>query len=313
MKKNSLIYIACHEGLIGSAIVRNLKKKGYKNLLWRSKKKLDLTNQRTTELFFKKFKPEYVFLPSIKEGGILANSIYPADFIYQNIMAQSNVINSAYKYGTKKLLFLGSACSYPRICRQPIKEEYLLTDLLEPTNESYAIAKISGLKMCQAYNRQYKTNFISAIPTNTYGPYDNFEEEGHVIAGLIKKFHQAKIKNGVVKIWGTGRPKREFLYVNDVADACLFLMNKYNENEVINIAGAKEVSIRQLVDLLKKITGFKGKIVYDTKKPDGIPRRLLGSAKISKIGWRAKIDLKEGLELTYQWYQKKYGKKLETN
>lgn len=304
MRKDSLIYIACHEEIICSAIVRKLKEKGYKNLLCKSQKELDLINQRSTETFFKKFKPEYVFLPSIKEGGILANATYSADFIYQNIMVQSNIINSAYKYGTKKLLFLGSACSYPRICPQPIKEKYLLTGTLESTNEPYAIAKISGIKMCQAYNRQYGTNFICTIPTNTYGPNDNFEDGGHVIAGLIKKFHQAKMKNGVVKIWGTGRPRREFLYVNDVADACIFLMNKYNKNEVINIAGGKEVSIRQLADLLKKITSFKGEIIYDTKKPDGISRRLLSSAKIFKLGWRPKIDFKKGLELTYQWYQR---------
>jgi len=313
MKKNSLIYTACCDGLIGSAIVRKLKEEGYKNLLWKPNRELDLTNQRAVDFFFKKFKPEYVFLPSIKEGGILANAIYPADFIYQNIMVQSNVINSAYKHNIKKLLFLGSACSYPKFCPQPIKENYLLTGSIESTSEPYAIAKISGIEMCQSYNKQYKTNFISAIPTNAYGPYDNFEGEGHVIAGLIKKFHQAKIKNGIVKIWGTGKPKREFLYIDDVADACIFLMNKYNKNQIINIAGGKEISIRQLADLLKKITGFKGKIVYETDKPDGMPRRLIDSAKIAKLGWRPKINLKKGLELTYQWYQKKYEKKLGTN
>jgi len=302
MKKNSLIYVACHRGFIGSAIVRKLKEKGYKKFLLKTD--LDLTNQAAVEKFFKNSKPEYVFLPSIKEGGILANTVYPADFIYQNIMAQSNVINSAYKYGIKKLLFLGSACSYPKFCPQPIKEKYLLTGSIESTNEPYAIAKISGIKMCQSYNKQYKTNFISAIPTNTYGPYDNFRKEGHVIAGLIKKFYQAKIENGTVKIWGTGKPKREFFYIDDVADACIFLMNKYNKNEIINIAGGKEVSIMQLVNLLKNITGFKGKIIYDTKKPDGIPRRVLNSVKISKLGWQSKIDLKSGLELTYKWYQR---------
>ena len=286
MEKNSLIYVACHRGFIGSAIVRKLKEKGYKKFLLKAD--LDLTNQTAVEKFFKNSKPEYVFLPSVKEGGILANTVYPADFIYQNIMAQSNVINSAYKYGIKKLLFLGSACSYPKFCPQPIKEKYLLTGSIESTNEPYAIAKISGIKMCQSYNKQYKTNFISTIPTNTYGPYDNFGKEGHVIAGLIKKFHQAKMKNGVVKIWGTGKPKRGFFYIDDVADACIFLMNKYNKNKVINIAGGKEVSIRQLVDILKKITGFNGEIIYDTKKPDGIPRRLLDSAKIFKLGWQPK-------------------------
>ena len=311
MEKNSLIYVACHRGFIGSAIVRKLKEKGYKKFLLKTD--LDLTNQTAVEKFFKNSKPEYVFLPSVKEGGILANTVYPADFIYQNIMAQSNVINSAYKYGIKKLLFLGSACSYPKFCPQPIKEKYLLTGSIESTNEPYAIAKISGIKMCQSYNEQYKTNFISAIPTNTYGPYDNFGKEGHVIAGLIKKFYQAKIENGTVKIWGTGKPKREFFYVDNVADACIFLMNKYNKNEIINIAGGKEVSIRQLVNLLKNITGFKGKIIYDAKKPDGISRRVLNSVKISKLGWRSKIKLEKGLELTYKWYQKNYEKKLGTN
>jgi len=304
MKKNSLIYVACHRGFIGSAIVRKLKEKGYKKFLLKAD--LDLTDQTAVEKFFKNSKPEYVFLPSIKEGGILANTIYPADFIYQNIMTQSNVLNSAYKYGIKKLLFLGSACSYPKFCPQPIKEKYLLTGSIESTNEPYAIAKISGIKMCQSYNKQYKTNFISTIPTNTYGPYDNFGKEGHVIAGLIKKFHQAKMKNGVVKIWGTGKPKRGFFYIDDVADACIFLMNKYNKNKVINIAGGKEVSIRQLVDILKKITGFNGEIIYDTKKPDGIPRRLLDSAKIFKLGWQPKIKLEKGLELTYKWYKDNY-------
>ena len=311
MKKNSLIYVACHRGFIGSAIVRKLKEKGYKKFLLKAD--LGLTNQTAVEKFFKNSKPEYVFLPSIKEGGILANTVYPADFIYQNIMAQSNVINSAYKYGIKKLLFLGSACSYPKFCPQPIEERYLLTGSIELTNEPYAIAKISGIKMCQSYNKQYKTNFISAIPTNTYGPYDNFGKGGHVIAGLIKKFYQAKTKNGVVKVWGTGKPKREFFYIDDIADACIFLMNKYNKNEIINIAGGKEVSIKQLVNFLKNITGFKGKIIYDAKKPDGIPRRALNSVKISKLGWKPKINLKKGLELTYKWYQKKYEKTLGTN
>lgn len=310
MKKNSLIYVANHESLIGSAIVRKLKEKGYNNLLLKTQKDLDLTNQKAVELFFKRFKPEYVFIPFIKEGGILANINYPADFIYQNIIAQTNIINFAYKYATKKLLFLASACSYPRICPQPIKEEYLLTGSVEPTNEPYAVAKISGIKMCQAYNKQYKTNFICAVPTNTYGPNDRFNEEGHVIPGLIKKMHQAKMnkflagenKNKTIKIWGTGKPKREFLFVDDIADACIFLMNNYNEQEVINIAGGEEVSIKNLANLLKKIISFKGKIVYETEKPDGIPRRVLDVSKIFSLGWRPKISLIEGLKLTYKAY-----------
>lgn len=302
MKKKSLIYVACSQGFSGSAIVKKLKEKGYNNLLLRTQKDLDLTNQKAVELFFKRFKPEYVFIPFIKEGGILANINYPADFIYQNTIAQANIINFAYKYATKKLLFLASACSYPRICPQPIKEEYLLTDSIEPTNESYAIAKISGIKMCQAYNKQYKTNFICAIPTNTYGPNDNFDEKGHVIPGLIKKIHQAKIKNETVKIWGTGKPKREFLYVDDIADACLFLMKKYNKQELINIAGGEEISIKNLADLLKKTIGFKGKIVYETEKPNGMPRRVLDANKIFSLGWRPKISLIKGLKLTYGAY-----------
>lgn len=302
MKKNSLIFVANHKELIGSAIVRKLKEKGYNNLLLRTQKDLDLTNQKAVELFFKHFKPEYVFIPFIKEGGILANINYPAEFIYQNTIAQTNIINFAYKYATKKLLLLASACSYPRICPQPIKEEYLLIGSIESTNEPYAIAKINGIKMCQAYNKQYKTNFICAIPTNTYGPNDRFDEEGHVIPGLIKKIHQAKIKNETVKVWGTGKPKREFLYVDDVADAAIFLMNNYNKPELINIAGGEEVSIKNLANLLKKIIGFKGKIVYETKKPDGIPRRVLDASKIFSLGWRPKISLIEGLKLTYRAY-----------
>ncbi len=305
MKKKSLIYVACNQGFLGSAIIRKLKEKGYKNLLL---KKLDLLNQRAVEKFFKNWGPEYVFLPSIKTGGIFANRTYPADFIYQNTTAQTNIIHSAFKYGVKKLLFLGSACSYPKICPQPIKEDYLLTGSLEPTNEPYAVSKINGIKMCQAYNKQYKTNFICAIPTNSYGSNDNFDKGGHVIAGLIKKFYQAKMKsskNGTVKVWGTGKPKREFLYIDDIADACIFLMENYNKAEVINIGGGEEVSIKELVNILKKITGFRGRIIYETNRPDGIHRRLLDSSEIFSIGWRPKIPLAEGLGLIYEWYKKK--------
>lgn len=305
MKKKSLIYVAANQEFIGLAIVRKLKEKGYKKLLLKTD--LDLTDQRVVERFFKKSKPEYVFLPSFKTGGIFANSTFPADFIYQNIVSQTNIIHSAFKYGVKKLLFFGSACSYPKMCPQPIKENYLLTGLIEPTNEPYAIAKISGIKMCQAYNQQHKTNFISAIPTNTYGLNDNFSEQGHVIAGLIKKFHQAKKKNpknGIVKIWGTGKPKREFLYIDDVAEACIFLMENYDGKDLINIGGGEEVSIKKLARLLKKIVGFKGEIIYETQKPDGMPRRILDSSKIFALGWRPKVPLEQGLELTYQWYKR---------
>lgn len=307
MRKNSSIYIAGREEFMVSAIVRGLKEKGYHNLLLDSTQKLDLLNQQAVETFFKKSKPEYVFLPSFKTGGIFANSTFPADFIYQNIVSQTNIIHSAFKYGVKKLLFFGSACSYPKMSLQPIKENYLLTGLIESTNEPYAIAKISGIKMCQAYNQQHKTNFISAIPTNTYGPNDNFSEEGHVIAGLIKKLHQAKKKNpknGIVKIWGTGKPKREFLYIDDAAEASIFLMENYDGKDFINIGGGEEVSIKKLARLLKKIVGFKGKIIYETQKPDGMPRRILDSSKIFALGWRPKVPLEQGLELTYQWYKR---------
>lgn len=300
LNKKSKIYVAGYDGFMGGAIVRKLDRKGYKNILF---KKVDLLNQKAVENFFKKEKPKYVFLPQIKSGGILANTKYPADFIYQNLVAQTNIINAAFKNGTKKLLFLASSCSYPKICRQPIKEEYLLTGAPESTNEPYAVAKISGIKMCQAYNNQYKTNFISAIPTNAYGPFDDFSDQGHVIAGLIKKFHKAKKETGAVKIWGTGKPKREFLYIDDVAEACIFLMKNYNNSELINIAGGKEVSIKELAELLKKITDFKGKIVYEKNKPDGMPRRALDSSKIFKLGWHPKIKPEEGLKLTYQWYK----------
>lgn len=306
MKKNSLIYVASHQDFIGSALVNKLREKGYQNLLLRTNRKLDLLNQRAVERFFQQSKPEYVFLPPIKSGGILANTNFPGDFIYQNLSSQINIINSAFKSGVKKLLYLGSACSYPKISPQPIKENYLLTGSIESTNEPYAIAKISGIKMCQAYNQQYKTNFVSAIPTNVYGPNDDFSKDGHVIASLIKKFYQAKMKNpqgGVVKIWGTGKPKREFLYIDDLVEACIFLMENYDEKELINIGGGTEVSIKELANLLKKITGFQGKIIYQTEKPDGIPRRLLDKTKIFKLGWAPKIDLKQGLKLTYNWYQ----------
>ncbi len=308
MKKDSLIYVASQEGFMGSALVRKLKEQGYKNLL---PKPLDLFCQEEVEKLFKNKKPEYVFFPSVKTGGILANITHPADFIYQNIASQTNIIQSAFKYGVKKLLFLGSACSYPKVCPQPIKEEYLLTGSLEPTNEPYAISKISGIKMCQAYNKQHETNFISAIPTNTFGPEDDFSKDSHVVAGLIKKFYEAKLfKSKEVKIWGTGKPKREFVYIDDIADACLFLMQNQNNDkaELINIAGGREFSIKELAELIKKISGFEGKIIYETQKPDGMLRRILDPTKISALGWRPKIELEQGLKLTYQWYKNHYVK-----
>lgn len=299
--KRSKIYVAGPDSFMGRALAKKLKEKGYGNLLL---EKVDLLRQKTVERFFAKEKPEYVFLPHLKQGGISANIKYPADFIYQNTLIQANIINSAFNHRVKKLLFLASACSYPKFCSQPIKEEYLMLGPLEETNEAYAVAKINGIKMCQAYNRQYKTNFISAIPTNTFGPGDDFSENGHVIAGLIRKFHAAKVKNEKeVKIWGTDKPKREFLYIDDIVSACLFLMKNYNDSELINIAGGEELSIGELANLIKKIVGFQRKIVYETEKPDGMPRRVLDKSKISKLGWRPKTKFKTGLELTYQWYK----------
>lgn len=304
MKKNSLIYVAGHGGLIGSGIIRRLDSGGYKNILTKSRQELDLRNKFQVEKLFAKENPEYVFLAAAKSGGIYANNAYPAEFIYDNLAIQTNVIHLAYKYKVKKLLFLVSSCVYPKFCRQPMKEEYLLSGPIEPTNEPFALAKLAGFKMCQAYNRQYQTNFISAIPANVYGINDHFNENAHVLASLIKKFHEAKTKNSnTVAIWGSGRPKREFIFVDDAADACVFLMKNYNANEIINIGTGIETSIKKLAELISEITGFTGKIIYDTKKPDGNPRRLLDSRKIGKVGWKPKVKLEQGLDLTYEWYK----------
>jgi GDP-L-fucose synthase len=304
MDKKALIYVAGHTGLIGSAIVKELSRQGYKRLILRTHKELDLTDQRRTDLFFKQQMPEYVFLAAAKVGGISANSSYPAHFIYQNIMIEANIINSSYKYGVKKLLFLASSCIYPKICPQPTKEQYLLTGPIEPTNEAYAIAKIAGVKMCQAYNKQFGTHFISVIPANVYGLNDNFTDDGHVIASLIKRFHNAKIAGEeTIIIWGTGKPRREFIYVDDVARACIFLMRAYTDSKPLNIGGGLDISIAELAEKIKRIVGFRGRIKYDTNKPDGIPRRLLYAAKIKALGWRPKTSLDEGLKLTYNWYK----------
>ena len=308
MHKHSLIYVAGHTGLVGSAIVRQLLKSGYANILTEPHKNLDLTDYGKTQTFFKKHLPEYVFLTAAKVGGILANDIYPADFIYQNIMIQANVIDLAYKYGIRKLLFLGCPCIYPKMCPQPIKEEYLLSGYIEPTNEPYGVAKISGIKMCQAYDKQYGTNFISAIPPNLYGVNDHFDDSGHVVASLIGKFHKAKakgIKQSSITIWGTGKPRREFLYADDVASACIFLMNTYNSSEIINIGGGRDISIAELAAILKKVTGFRGRIIYDKTKPDGIPKRLLDASKITALGWKPRTTLEDRLKLTYEWYKDK--------
>lgn len=307
MNKNAKIYVAGHRGLVGSAIVRNLKNRGFTNLIFRTHKELDLTNQAAVEKFFQKEKPEYVFLAAAKVGGILANSTYPAEFIYQNLQIQNNIIHNAYQTKVKKLLFLGSSCIYPKHAPQPIKEEYLLTGPLEPTNEAYAIAKIAGIKMCKYYNQQYQTNFLAVMPTNLYGPNDNFDlKTSHVLPALIRKFHEAKIKNAPqVILWGTGSPKREFLHVDDLADACVFLMENYNATDIgefVNIGTGKDISIKELAKIIKEIIGFKGAIKWDTTKPDGTPRKLLDVTRLHNLTWRHKIDLEEGIKNTYEWF-----------
>ena len=305
MEKSAKIYVAGHQGLVGSAILRKLISEGYSNIVTRSFQELDLRDQIAVNEFFKKEKPEFVFLAAAKVGGILANNTYPVDFLRDNLLIQTNVIDAAYRYGTRKLLFLGSSCIYPKFAPQPIKEEYLLTGELEPTNEPYAIAKIAGIKLCQAYNRQYGTNFISVMPTNLYGPGDNFDlETSHVIPALIRKFHESKIKGkDQVVVWGSGKPFREFLHVDDLADACLFLMHNYNSSEIINIGTGMDLSIAELAYLIKDIVGYDGNIVFDTSKPDGTPRKLLDVSKIFNMGWKPRITLEEGIRSTYSWYQ----------
>lgn len=333
MKKNAKIYIAGHRGLVGSAILRKLETDGYTNIVTRTHAELDLTSQAEVKEFFYKQRLEYVFLAAAKVGGIIANSTYPAEFIYHNLMIQTNIIHSAYLYGVNKLLFLGSSCIYPKCAPQPMKEEYLLTGGLEPTNEPYSVAKIAGIKLCQSYNRQYGTNFISVMPTNLYGPNDNFDlETSHVLPALIRKFHEGKIcmSNSLtannleletnaselsqplnlstsqppnsVTIWGTGSPRREFLYVDDLADACLFLMENYNSSEIINIGTGEDITIKKLSEMIKFIVGFKGEIVFDTTKPDGVPRKLLDVSKIKSLGWEPEFSLEDGITRTYEWY-----------
>lgn len=304
MEKNSRIYVAGHRGLAGSSIVRKLRSEGYANLILRTHKELDLEIQKDVNEFFEKERPEYLFLAAAKVGGILANNTYPADFIYNNLIIEANVIQAAYKYGVKKLIFLGSSCIYPKYAPQPMKEEYLLTGELEPTNEPYAVAKIAGIKLCQSYNRQYCTNFLSVMPTNLYGLNDNFNlETSHVLPALIRKFHEAKQnaeKN--VTVWGTGSPRREFLYVDDLADACVFLMNNYNGSDIVNIGTGEDVTIRELAETISDVMGFDGEIQWDAAKPDGTPRKLLDVSKIQGIGWKSKVGLKEGITETYKWY-----------
>ncbi|MCX6735961.1 MAG: GDP-L-fucose synthase [Candidatus Parcubacteria bacterium] len=308
MKKDSKIYVAGHKGLVGSSIVRALQKKGYNNLVLKTRKELDLLDQKAVEKFFEKEKPEYVFMAAAKVGGIIANKTYPADFAYSNLQIQNNIVHSAYLFKVKKLLFLGSSCIYPRECLQPIKEEYLLNGYLEPTNKAYAIAKIAGIILCESYDKQYGTNFISAMPTNLYGINDNFDlENSHVLPAMLRKFHDAKINGSKeVMLWGSGKPKREFLFVDDLADACLFLMNKYDNSEIINIGTGIETSIKELAELVKKTVGFEGKIVWDKTKPDGTPRKLLNVSKLNKLGWKHKVSLEKGLKLSYSWFKENY-------
>lgn len=304
MEKNAKIYVAGHRGLVGSAIVGKLKAKGYIDIIGRTHSELDLTNQASVEEFFQNEKPDCVFLTAAKVGGIHANNTYPADFIMENELIQCNIIRAAHKNEVKKLMFLGSSCIYPKLCPQPIKEEYLLTGELEPTNEAYALAKISGLKMCQYYNKQYGTNYISVMPTNLYGPNDNFDlESSHVLPAMIRKFHEAKVNNvEYVQLWGSGKPLREFLHVDDMADACVYLMEDYSGNEFFNLGTGKEVTILELAEMIREIVGFTGDLKFDSSKPDGTPRKLLDVSRLSSAGWKAKIELEDGIRSTYEWY-----------
>ncbi|MFD2938065.1 GDP-L-fucose synthase [Spirosoma flavum] len=302
MEKHARIYVAGHRGMVGSALVRKLQAEGFNNIITRTSSQLDLRNQAAVADFFQQEKPEYVFLAAAKVGGILANNTYRADFLYDNLMIESNIIHSAYKTAVEKLLFLGSSCIYPKLAPQPLKEEYLLSGYLEETNEPYAIAKITGIKLCESYRSQYGCNFISAMPTNLYGPNDNYDLQGsHVLPALIRKFHEAKI-NGqpTVEVWGTGSPMREFLHADDLADACFFLMETYNDDLFVNIGTGEDVTIREVAELIKETIGFDGELRWNTDKPDGTPRKLMDVSRLHNLGWKHTTDLKEGLERTYQ-------------
>ena len=304
MNKTDKIYIAGHRGMVGSAIIRSLTTKGYHNILTRTSKELDLRNQEAVAQFFKEQKPDYVFLAAAKVGGIHANNTYKAEFIYDNLMIQSNIIHQSHVNEVKKLLFLGSSCIYPKLAAQPLKEESLLTGTLEPTNEPYAIAKIAGIKMCESYRAQYNANFISVMPTNLYGPNDNYDlENSHVLPAMIRKFHEAKVnKKEAVEVWGTGTPMREFLYANDLADACLYLMDTYNDAQLINIGTGVDITIKELAETIKSVVGYTGEIKWNTDMPDGTPRKLMDVSKLHSLGWKHSITLKEGIEKTYQSY-----------
>jgi GDP-L-fucose synthase len=307
MEKESKIYIAGHTGLVGSAILRQLQAHGYKNLVYKTIEEMDLTRQEIVERYFETEKPEYVFLAAAKVGGIHANNTYRAEFIYINLQIQNNIIHSAWKYGAKKLLFLGSSCIYPKLAPQPMKEEALLTGPLEPTNEPYAIAKIAGIRLCQSYNRQYGTNFISVMPTNLYGPGDNYHPtDSHVLPALIQRFHEAKVSGAkTVSVWGSGKPKRELMFVDDLAGACVFLMNKYDDDEHINVGTGQEHTIAEIAQIVKATVGFKGEIEFDSSKPDGTPQKLVDSSKIHSLGWKHEVGLAEGVKMAYEDYRRR--------
>jgi GDP-L-fucose synthase len=303
MDRDAKIYVAGHQGLVGSAIWRRLEQAGFRNLIGRGSQQLDLRDQTAVKTFFSEVRPDYVFLAAARVGGIRANSTYPAEFIYDNLMIQTNVLHQAYLHGVKKLLFLGSSCIYPKFAPQPLKEEYLLTGKLEPTNEPYAVAKIAGITMCQAYRRQYGAPFFAAMPTNLYGPGDNFDPlDSHVIPGLLQRLHRAKVQGAEeVSIWGTGTPRREFLYIDDLADACLFLMEHYEEPEIINVGVGEDLSIAELARLVARVVGFQGRLTFDPSYPDGTPRKLLDVSRLTSRGWRAQTSLEDGLRKTYAW------------
>lgn len=304
MEKQAKIYIAGHRGMVGSAILRRLQQDGYENFVLRSSKELDLRNQADVQLFFETERPDYVFLAAAKVGGIFANNTYRGEFLYENLMIQNNVIHNAYLTGVKKLMFLGSSCIYPKLAPQPLKEEYLLSGYLEPTNEPYAIAKIAGIKLCEAYRSQYGCNFVSVMPTNLYGPNDNYDlSNSHVLPALIRKFHEAKINDApTVEVWGTGSPLREFLHADDMADACVFLMKTYDGAEFVNIGTGKDLSIKALAELIKQVVGYEGDLVWNTSKPDGTPRKLMDVSKLHGLGWQHKIALEEGIRHTYEQF-----------
>lgn len=307
MNIDSKVYVAGHRGMVGSAITRNLQSKGFKNLIFRSSAELDLRDQSAVNDFLDSEKPEFIFLAAAKVGGIMANNNYRADFLYENLMIQNNVIHGAHQHGVKKLMFLGSSCIYPKLAPQPLKEEYLLSGKLEDTNEPYAIAKITGIKMCESYRRQYNCDFISVMPTNLYGPNDSYNlQNSHVLPALIRKFHEAKLANtGAVEIWGTGTPLREFLHADDLGDACVFLMQNYSDALHINIGVGEDISIKNLALLIQDVVGYKGQIVFDANKPDGTPRKLMDVSRLHRLGWKHKINLREGIQLVYNDFVKK--------